>query len=103
MAPLSPRAGPSDGPPWFRALVAWTRAHARRFYNFGGLDAFKAKFRPSGWEPAWLVTDAPVLKPHDLWSIAAAYSGGSPAGTLARALARALAAERRRLARRLAS
>ena len=32
-------------------LSKWVRAHGKRFYNFEGLEAFKSKFRPDGWEP----------------------------------------------------
>ena len=33
-------------PLWLRLLLAWAGPHGRRFHNFGGLDAFKSKFRP---------------------------------------------------------
>lgn len=96
VAPLSSRAGAADGGLWLRLALGWARAHGRRFYNFGGLEAFKAKFRPDGWEAAWLVTNEPAVRPHHLWAIAAAYAGGSPVRTLARALGRAAREERRR-------
>ena len=53
LAPLSRRAGvPDERPfPGLRLILAWIRAHGRRFYNFDGLDAFKAKFKPDAWEP----------------------------------------------------
>jgi phosphatidylglycerol lysyltransferase len=101
VAPLSTRAGQSGGPAWLRAATAWTRAHGRRFYNFGGLEAFKAKFRPDGWEPAWLITDEPRIRPRHLWAIAGAYAGGSPLRALGGALARAAREERRRAVARV--
>lgn len=47
LAPLSSHA-PNDAPPplLLRALLAWMRAHGRSYYNFAGLDAFKAKLQP---------------------------------------------------------
>lgn len=34
----------------------WVRAHMNRFYNFHGLYAFKAKFRPTRWSPVVLIS-----------------------------------------------
>lgn len=96
VAPLSARAGPAGGGLWLRLALGWARAHGRRFYNFGGLEAFKAKFRPEGWEPAWLVTNDRSVRPRHLWAIAAVYAGGSPARTVVRALGRAVRDEQRR-------
>lgn len=101
VAPLSTRAGPADGARWLRLALGWARAHGRRFYNFGGLEAFKAKFRPDGWEPAWLVTNDRAIRPAHLWAIAAAYAGGSPLRTVARAIGRAAREEQRRVWSRL--
>ncbi|MEM1055823.1 MAG: DUF2156 domain-containing protein [Bacteroidota bacterium] len=57
MVPLSSFAPLSRTPPsrYVRALLAWMRAHARRFYNFEGLERFKAKFQPDAWEPLYLL------------------------------------------------
>jgi phosphatidylglycerol lysyltransferase len=96
VAPLSSRAGPPGGTLWLRLALGWARAHGRRFYNFGGLEAFKAKFRPNGWEAAWLVTNDERVRARHLWAIAAAYTGDSPLRTLARALGRAVRDEHRR-------
>ena len=96
VAPLSARAGSADGTLWLRLALGWVRAHGRRFYNFGGLESFKAKFRPEGWEAAWLVTNDKTVRPRHLWAIASAYAGGSPMRTLARGLQRAARDERRR-------
>lgn len=101
VAPLSSRAGAAGGPLWLRLALGWARAHGRRFYNFGGLEAFKAKFRPDGWEPAWLVADGSAVGLRHLWAVAGAYSGGSPLSTLGRTVMRAVREERRRLGSRM--
>lgn len=106
VAPLSSRAADLGGPLWLRAALGWARAHGRRFYNFGGLETFKAKFRPAGWDPVWLVGTDGALRPRDLWAVASAYAGGSPAGALVQAMVKAAGEERRRAwrrARRLAA
>jgi phosphatidylglycerol lysyltransferase len=102
LAPLSRRAGDDAArrlPPWLALVLAWARLHGRRFYDFGGLDAFKAKFRPDAWEPISAIADGPRFPPRALWAIAGAFSRGSPAALVARALAMAARAEARRGAR----
>ena len=101
MSPLSSRAGAGDAPPplWMAFLLGWLRAHARRFYNFEGLDAFKAKLRPEAWEPLYAVTDRPSVSPAVLRAIGGAFTGGSPELATARALARAVGQEARALRR----
>jgi phosphatidylglycerol lysyltransferase len=100
LAPLSHRGAPPPAagtPLWLGALLGWVRAHGRRFYDFDGLDAFKAKFRPERWDPVYAIAavrrpGAP-FPPRALWAIAAAFGGGSPVALGVRALARAGAAE----------
>ena len=74
-------------------MLAWARAHGTRFYNFGGLDAFKAKFKPDSWEPLYAISNETRFSPHTLYAIAAAFSDGPPLLTLGRALAAALKQE----------
>jgi phosphatidylglycerol lysyltransferase len=107
LAPLSQRVPQDetlDGPPglltrlhlsWLRLLLAWVRAHGRRFYNFEGLDAFKAKFKPDRWEPIYAISNEPHFSLRTLYAIAAAFSSGSPARAIGRTL---LAAMRQELA-----
>lgn len=103
LAPLSARAiAPAvRNPVWLRATLAWARAHSRRFYNFDGLDAFKAKFRPDRWDPVFAISNEPRFSPATLYAIAAAFSGGSPLAFLGRAVGGAAATELRWLADRL--
>lgn len=92
LAPLSRSAGPSAVPReplWLRFVLGWVRLHGRRFYNFAGLDRFKARLRPTRWDPVYAVASEPHFPPRMLYAIAAAFSGGSPVVLLARGLGRA--------------
>ncbi|HEX2190992.1 MAG TPA: DUF2156 domain-containing protein [Longimicrobiaceae bacterium] len=104
LAPLSRHAPPHEArePAWLRLLLRWVRAHGRRFYDFEGLDAFKAKLDPQGWEPIYAIAGEPSFSPRTLYAIAAAFSAGSPVGLVARALAKAAGQEARWLAGRYA-
>lgn len=95
LSPLSKRGvAPSDSNPiWLRALLAWVRAHGRRFYNFEGLDAFKAKFQPERWEPVYAIANEPRFSPLILYAIAAAFTDGHPVSSVSHALWRALRQE----------
>jgi phosphatidylglycerol lysyltransferase len=65
------------------------RLHGARFYNFDGLDAFKAKFNPEVWEPIYGIAEGSRFPPRALYAIAGAFSGGAPLRLVARALLRA--------------
>jgi phosphatidylglycerol lysyltransferase len=88
LAPLSRRAHIEDvqRATWLRLLLTWVRAHGRRFYNFEGLDAFKAKFKPDDWEPIYAISNEPRFSFGTLYAVAAAFSEGSPVWAVARAL-----------------
>lgn len=102
LAPLSRYAQPIEvNPAWLRWVLKWVRAHGRRFYNFEGLDNFKAKFQPERWEPVYAIVNDPVFTPRALYAIAAAFSDGSPIWTIARAFWRAGRTELRWLRRRM--
>jgi phosphatidylglycerol lysyltransferase len=95
LSPLSRRANVDEGanPVWLRGVLAWVRAHGRRFYNFDGLDAFKAKFQPERWEPVYAIANEQRVRPMTLFATAAAFSGGSPVAMVAQALVRAARTE----------
>jgi phosphatidylglycerol lysyltransferase len=76
-------------PRWLRFVLRWVRLHGARFYNFAGLDAFKAKFNPEAWEPIYAIGEGPAFSPRDLYAIAGAFSGGAPVYLVARALGKA--------------
>ncbi len=94
-APLSDRAGRLDSPVWLRALLAWQRAHVRRFYNFKGLEAFKAKFWPDRWDPVYAIANQKTFPFAALWAIVAAYCEGSPLSMLASGIGTAVRQELR--------
>jgi len=104
LAPLS-RHAPADTVPaervrhplWLTFVLGWVRAHGRRFYNFEGLDAFKAKLRPHDWEPIYAISREARFSPRTLYAIAGAFSGGSPVALITRALGRAVVQEVRKL------
>jgi phosphatidylglycerol lysyltransferase len=87
------RGAMADNPLWFRALAAWARAHGRRFYNFAGLEAFRAKMEPDAWETVYAIANEPRFSPATLHAVACAFCRGSPALAVARALAKALRQE----------
>jgi phosphatidylglycerol lysyltransferase len=95
LVPLSEHntPAPHQNPAWLRWVLAWIRAHGRRFYNFRGLDAFKSKFRPHTWEPIFAISSESRFSPRTLYAIAAAFSGQSPLTALARGLFTALRQE----------
>ncbi|MFN2426943.1 MAG: phosphatidylglycerol lysyltransferase domain-containing protein [Candidatus Binatia bacterium] len=102
LSPLSTRGCVGQVPTslWLRLLLGWLRAHGRRFYNFEGLDAFKAKLRPESWEPLYAVTDRSRFSPDALYAIAGAFTQGSPVAATLRALGWAASQEMRALRRR---
>lgn len=99
LAPLSPFTERTNvhNPAWLRAMLAWMRAHGSRFYNFEGLEAYKAKFRPYEWEPLFAIVNEPRVKLSMLYAITAAFADGSPLGLFIRGASHALALEGRRL------
>ncbi|MFL5501680.1 MAG: bifunctional lysylphosphatidylglycerol flippase/synthetase MprF [Gemmatimonadaceae bacterium] len=105
LSPLSQRARIPQPPQplWLRALLEWVRLHGARFYNFVGLDTFKAKFNPREWEPIYAIAQGRRFSPTALYAIAGAFSGGAPARMVAGALLRAAGEEIENLARRVNS
>jgi phosphatidylglycerol lysyltransferase len=83
----------AENPLWIRALMAWARAHGRRFYNFAGLEAFREKMEPDAWETVYAIANEPRISPTTLHAIARAFCHGSPFGALTRALGKALRQE----------
>lgn len=95
IVPLSRRApASSEGEPtWLRFVTSWVRAHGRRFYDFDGLDWFKAKFHPDYWEPVHAVSREPEFSFRTLYAIASAFTEGSPIKAVLRGFGRALRQE----------
>lgn len=103
MVPLATQAeseGFGEAPPgWFEFLKRWSRAHGRRFYNFGGLEAFKDKFQPDSWEPIWAISNQPRLSYQALRAVAKAFTVEIPEIAIARGLGRAVRIESQRILR----
>lgn len=80
LSPLSKRSDIEkfDNPIWLRLLLAWMRKHGQRFYNFDGLDAFKAKMAPQYWEPVFAISNEPRFSGGTLYSIACAFTNNRP-------------------------
>jgi phosphatidylglycerol lysyltransferase len=95
LSPLSVRAEikPFDNPLWLRILLAWMQKHAQRFYNFDGLDAFKAKLQPERWEPVFAIYNKPRISVRTLYAIASVFSGNKPVRLFIGGLWRALVTE----------
>ncbi len=102
LAPLSTNAtvAPFRNPLWLRLLLEWARLHGRRFYNFDGLDAFKAKLKPEKWEPVFALTNEPHFSPRTIYAIAAAFSRNQPFKLIFDGSRRALAIELNNLKRK---
>ncbi len=103
LSPLSQRAGflPSDPSPIVGLLLSWARLHGRRFYNFEGLDTFKAKFMPESWAPIYAITNESRVTFATMYAIAGAFGGTSPVVFLVRSISRAIVQELRWLWNRL--
>ncbi|HEX8289394.1 MAG TPA: DUF2156 domain-containing protein [Pyrinomonadaceae bacterium] len=103
LSPLSQRARIESfrNPFWLRVLLAWMRKHGQRFYNFDGLDAFKAKLRPEKWEPVFAVSNEPQISVRTLYGIAAAFSDNAPVKLILGGGIRALKTEMNWLRQRL--
>jgi phosphatidylglycerol lysyltransferase len=97
LSPLSHRAAVAkfENPLWLRILLAWLRKHGQRFYNFDGLDAFKAKLRPDKWEPVFAVYNQPEVSFRAIYAIASVFSGNAPGKLLLGGVAKAAATELR--------
>ena len=95
LSPLSSRANvePFENPLWLRILLAWMRKHAQRFYNFDGLDAFKAKLQPENWEPVFAIYNRPQISLRMLYAIASVFSGNKPVRLVLGGLWRAILTE----------
>ncbi len=94
LAPLSTRAGDMTNQSILIQLgFRWVRAHGRRFYNFAGLDSFKAKFCPDNWEAVYAISNERKFSIRSLYAIASAFTQGRPFSTVAHGLVQAVRQE----------
>jgi len=71
--------GTTGGNPlWLRGLMNIARAHANRFYNFRGLERFRAKMHPASWEKLYAISNEKRFSPQALYAVGGAFSGISP-------------------------
>ncbi|MDQ6738755.1 MAG: DUF2156 domain-containing protein, partial [Gemmatimonadota bacterium] len=83
LAPLSTRAGDfRNASPLLQLGVHWLRAHARRFYNFEGLDSFKAKFCPDRWEAVYAISNESRYSLQSSYAVASAFTEAKPVRTV---------------------
>ncbi|MBX3245228.1 MAG: DUF2156 domain-containing protein [Acidobacteria bacterium] len=103
LSPLSRRAkiDAFENPMWLRAFLAWMRKHGQRFYNFDGLDAFKAKMAPEYWEPIFAISNEPEFSRRTLFSIGEAFSNNRPFRVFGKGLLRSVRSELKWLKQRL--
>jgi len=101
LSPLSRRAKiePFDNPFWLRFLLGWMRKHGQRFYNFDGLDRFKAKLSPEYWEPVFAISNEEQFSCKTLYAIALAFTENHPYHVFFTGLRKAMAAEYRNFRR----
>ena len=100
LAPLASVEESATNPQWLRLFFAWTRAHGRRFYNFDGLERFKAKFRPHRWEPVYMISCEERFSIGSIVAVAGAFAGGKLGSAIGRTLRRAFLQELRWLVAR---
>ncbi len=92
LAPLSTHAPDHDHsvPPMVRLLLKGMRSYGQPFYNFAGLDAFKAKLQPETWEPIYAVSNERQISLHTLYAITEAFAGVPPLSFFSYGLVRAV-------------
>jgi phosphatidylglycerol lysyltransferase len=98
---LATRAGEelARNPLWLRAMMRLARAHANRFYNFRGLERFRAKMLPDRWEPVYAISNERRFSISTLYAIGGAFAGMSPWVALGIGGVKAVREELRRMAR----
>lgn len=87
-------------PLWLSLILKWVRAHGRRFYNFGGLEHFKAKLQPDYWEPIYAISNERSFSLRSLYAIAAAFTKEPPLNAVMRGFVRGVRQELRWLLRK---
>ena len=71
-------SGMQRNPVWLRLAMRFARLHANRFYNFRGLEHFRAKMAPGAWEPVYAISTEERFSPRTLYSLGAAFAGIPP-------------------------
>jgi phosphatidylglycerol lysyltransferase len=87
-------------PGWLQMLMYFARAHANRFYNFRGLERFRVKLAPCGWETVYAISNEPRFSMRSLYAMGAAFSGIPPWAAIAIGIAKAARDEFRAFCRK---
>lgn len=92
LAPLARMTGAHAPEPSaaVRLLLERLRVWGERFYNFAGLEAFRARLHPQAWEPVYLLSHERRTSLATLYAVAAAFGGAPPPLFAGRALLRRL-------------
>ena len=77
MVPLSRVDDIDRQRPLLQGILKMVRRLGTRFYNFDGLKAFKARFRPETWQPMYMLTVNRAVSLGDLLGVSRALAGGS--------------------------
>jgi phosphatidylglycerol lysyltransferase len=91
----------SGNPLWLRGLMHIARAHANRFYNFRGLERFRAKMHPANWEKLYAISNERRFSPQALYAVGGAFSGISPVRAIGIGLLKGAREEFKTLVRKL--
>lgn len=91
LVPLSEHGPMSENPAWLGRMLNWGRYAGAPLFSVDGLDAFKSKFRPQGWEPVYALTPGRRFGIQDLLAIGQAFTGGRLPQFLAQSVQRAIA------------
>lgn len=86
-----------ETPLWLRGLMYFARAHANRFYNFRGIEQFRARLHPSAWEEIYAISREPRFSLRTLYAIGGAFAGVSPWQAIGLGMWNALREELRRV------
>lgn len=91
LAPLAKRNEIAHGaePGWLRFALRVTGLYGKRFYNFQGLEQFKAKFHPDTWEPVYAIERSKSFSISALYAIAGAFASEPPLAIVAKGVSRA--------------
>lgn len=91
----------ADNPLWLRSLMTVARAHANRFYNFRGLEHFRAKMQPAAWENLYAISNERRFSLQALYAMGGAFSGISPVRAIGIAVLKGAREELLMLGRRI--
>lgn len=92
LAPLARRGTPviDRAPRWVPILLARLRSHGRRYFNFEGLERFKAKFGGASWDVVYASVAPGTGVSRALLAVTTAFSGESLLPFAARTVRRRL-------------